>query len=52
MRGISELLPLTWAVRAVQEPWLGSDVGVTPLLLLAGMVIVAGLLAIRSLRAS
>lgn len=50
MRQVSDLLPLTYAVRAIQAPWLGGAPAATDLLLLGGMLLVATGLAARSLR--
>jgi len=47
MRTVSELLPLTYAVRAVQSPWLGSGVDLLALLVLAVLLVVSAGLAGR-----
>lgn len=47
MRAVSELLPLTYAVRAVQSPWLGSGADGLALLVLAALLVASGVLAIR-----
>ncbi len=51
MRRVSDVLPLTHAVRALQDPWLGDGGNTTGLLVLAGVLLVATALARRSLRA-
>lgn len=50
MRRVSDALPLTYAVHALQDPWLGSGSSAGDLLLLAGILVVAGALSIRSFR--
>lgn len=50
MRHLSDALPLTFAVRAIQHPWLGSASKPLDLLVLAGMLGAAGLLSIRTAR--
>lgn len=50
MRQVSDLLPLTYAVRAIQEPWLGGAPVAGDLLLLGALLVVAAGLAARSLR--
>jgi len=52
MRGVSDAMPLTWAVQAVQSPWLGEDLSATSMLLLAAMLLVAGAVAIRRFRSA
>lgn len=52
MRHLSDVLPLTFAVRAIQQPWLGAAPRPLDLLLLAGILAVAGVLSSRALRAS
>lgn len=47
MRTVSELLPLTYAVRAVQSPWLGSGADLLALVVLAGVLTVSAWLASR-----
>ncbi len=47
MRTVSELLPLTYAVRAVQSPWLGSGTDLLALLVLAGVLVLSSGLATR-----
>jgi ABC-2 type transport system permease protein len=41
MRQLSDVLPLTYAVRAIQQPWLGSATRPLDLLLLAGLLTAA-----------
>jgi ABC-2 type transport system permease protein len=48
MRHLSDLLPLTFAVRAIQRPWLGLTVEPLDLLLLAGILAAAGALSARA----
>jgi ABC-2 type transport system permease protein len=50
MRQISDLLPLTYAVRALYDPWLGLASEATDLLVLAGILLVAGTLSVRLFR--
>lgn len=50
MRRVSDVLPLTYAVRALQGPWLGGGSSPLDLLLLTGILLVAGTLSIRSFR--
>jgi len=52
MRRLSAVLPLTYATRALQDSWLGSTSSSTDLLLLAGILVVAGALSIRALRSA
>lgn len=48
MRHLSDVLPLTYAVRAIQQPWLGSAANPLDLLLLAALLAAAGTLAARA----
>ena len=41
MGQISDVLPLTYAVRAIQDPWIGQPVSITALVVLAAMLIVS-----------
>jgi ABC-2 type transport system permease protein len=50
MRHISGLLPLTFAVHAIQQPWLGEGLRPLDLALLGGLLIVAAGLSARTLR--
>ena len=50
MRHLSDVLPLTYAVRAIQHPWLGSPSAPLDLLPLAGILAAAGALSIRATR--
>lgn len=52
MRHLSDVLPLTFAVRAIQQPWLGAPPKLLDLLLLAGMLAAAGALSARALHTS
>jgi ABC-2 type transport system permease protein len=52
MRRVSDLLPLTYAVRSLQDPWLGSGSSTTDLALLAGILVIAALVAVRRLRSA
>lgn len=47
---VSDVLPLTHVVRALQEPWLGTGFAVGNLLLLGAILLVASALSVRSLR--
>lgn len=51
MRQLSDLLPLTFAVRGIEQPWLGSAPRLPDLLLLAGILAAAGTLSVRALHA-
>lgn len=51
MRQLSDLLPLTFAVRAVGQPWLGSATQWLDLALLAVILAVTGGLSVRALQA-
>jgi len=46
MRTISQALPLTYAVRALQDAWLGRPLDPTNVIVLAAILIVAGALSI------
>lgn len=50
MRQLSDVLPLTFAVRAIEQPWLGSSPRLLDLLLLVGMLIAAGALSVHALQ--
>lgn len=50
MRRVSDALPLTYAVRALQAPWLGSETDATNLLLLTGIFVVAATVSVRRFR--
>lgn len=52
MRHLSDVLPLTFAVRVIQHPWLGSASEPLDLLVLAGVLVAAGALSTRAARAS
>lgn len=47
MRQISDLLPLTYVVTALQDAWLGLGSSVTELALLSGILLVAAALSVR-----
>ena len=47
MRVISDALPLTYVVTALQDAWLGLGSSLTELLVLSGMLLVAGALSVR-----
>jgi ABC-2 type transport system permease protein len=47
---VADLMPLTYSVRAVQNPWLGLGPDTTALTVLVGMLAVATLAAIRTVR--
>lgn len=49
MRHLSDVLPLTFVVRAIDQPWLGTPTSLLDLLLLAGILATAGALSIRTL---
>jgi ABC-2 type transport system permease protein len=51
MRTISDLLPMTRLVTALQDPWIGSGTDVTELAILVAFFIVAGVIAMVRLRA-
>jgi hypothetical protein len=46
------VLALTYAVRALQRPWLGTGSVLVDLLVLAGMFLVAGALSTRLFRSA
>lgn len=46
MRHLSDALPLTYAVRAIQHPWVGSAVKPLDLLLLAALLTAAGTISV------
>ena len=50
MRALADVLPLTFAVRAIQAPWLGSPAAAIDLLLLAALLAVAATLSVRAAR--
>ena len=50
MRQVSDVLPLTFAVRAIQQPWLGSPIRALNLVLLAAILAAAGAIAVRASR--
>jgi ABC-2 type transport system permease protein len=52
MRRVSDLLPLTHVVQALQDPWLGSAADPADLVLVAAVLLVATVLAARSLRST
>jgi ABC-2 type transport system permease protein len=52
MRHISDTLPLTYAVKALQQPWLGTGTGWRDLVVLAGVLAVAAVAAARLFRTS
>jgi len=47
MRGISDALPLTYVVTALQDAWLGLGSSTTELLVLTGVLLVAAALSLR-----
>jgi ABC-2 type transport system permease protein len=52
MRTVSNFLPLTYAVQALQDPWLGRPTDGTDVMVLAGILVVAGALSVRLFRTS
>jgi ABC-2 type transport system permease protein len=50
MRHVSEVLPLTFAVRAIEQPWLGASPKASDLLLLGGLLSAAVVLTGRVVR--
>ncbi len=50
MRLIGDLLPLTYGVRVIQDPWLGFDWSAQALLVCGGFTLVCGALALRRSR--
>ena len=50
MRAISDALPLTYVVTALQDAWLGLGSSVIELLVLTGIILVAGALSVRFAR--
>jgi ABC-2 type transport system permease protein len=51
MRTISDMLSMTWLVIAIQDPWLGIGFNVTQSLMLLGMLVVTGAVALYRVRA-
>jgi len=49
MRQLSDVLPLTFAVRVIEQPWVGSPPNLPDLLLLTGILAAAGALSVRAL---
>jgi ABC-2 type transport system permease protein len=47
MRHVSDILPLTYAVRAIQQPWLGTATRPFDLLLLAALLAAAAAISAR-----
>jgi ABC-2 type transport system permease protein len=47
MRGVAGYLPLTWLTDAVRGPWLGLGSATGSLILVAGLSVAAGVLALR-----
>jgi len=52
MRRVSDAMPLTYAVRALQDPWLGAGSGTADLIRLAVVAVVAGPLSVMTLRSA
>ena len=50
MRNIMDALPLTYVVRGIQDPWVGASSDPVDLLVLAGILVVAGGFSLRRLR--
>lgn len=50
MRQLSDVLPLTFAVRAIQQPWLGAAPAWRDLLLLGALLTAVGALCVRAWR--
>ncbi len=50
METVSDILPLTFVVSALQDPWLGLGSDTTSLLLLAAIAVVSLLVAVRTMR--
>jgi ABC-2 type transport system permease protein len=50
MRSVSDVLPLTWVVSSLQNPWLGEDMKWSNLILLGGLLAVCVGLSMRLLR--
>lgn len=50
MQLVGDLLPLTYGIRVIQDPWLGFDWSAQALLVCAGFLIVCGGLALRRSR--
>jgi ABC-2 type transport system permease protein len=51
MRTISDMLPMTWLVVALQDPWLGLGTNLTQLAILLGMLVVTAAIALQRVRA-
>jgi ABC-2 type transport system permease protein len=50
LRTVADVLPLTYAVRAVQDPWLGLGANTTALAAMAVLLVVATVAALRVVR--
>lgn len=50
MRRVMDVLPLTYVVRAIQDPWVGAASGGSDVLVLVGVLLTAGALSLRRLR--
>ncbi|MFP3906136.1 MAG: ABC transporter permease [Acidimicrobiales bacterium] len=50
MRQASDLLPLTYAVLAIQDPWLGHPTSTSTVVVLAAMLVIASVGAVRVTR--
>jgi ABC-2 type transport system permease protein len=50
LRVVGDLLPLTYAVRAVQDPWLGLGPNTTALAVMGAMLVAATIAATRAMR--
>jgi ABC-2 type transport system permease protein len=50
MRAISDVLPLTYVVTSLQDAWLGLGSSVIEILVLTGVILVAGALSVRFAR--
>lgn len=47
MRRVSDVLPMTHLVTALQDPWIGLGTNLTELAILFGILVVAGVIALR-----
>lgn len=50
MQRVADLLPLTYAVQALQDPWLGVASSAIDLMVLISLLVVAGVLSVRMFR--
>lgn len=49
MRSVSDFLPLTYAVRAIQDPWLGDGIEAINVIVLVALLVVSSVVASRKI---